>query len=97
MLKARTTAIPAAASRPHIVERPDGFYWQSGADGREYGPFASLREASDDMEYGEAALEVGEPVEQAASEIGIADWLDPDTGDPAEESIPRLNDSRDDY
>ena len=36
--------------------------------------------------------EPGETLEEAESEIGVADWIDPDTGEPAEESVPRIED-----
>ena len=29
---------------------------------------------------------------EAESEIGVSEWIDPDTGDPAEDNIPRLED-----
>ncbi len=73
-----------------VFERPDGFYWQSLESAKEFGPFVSLADAVDDMEYAEAALEPGESIEEAGDEIGIAGWVDPDTGQLAEESIPRL-------
>ena len=76
--------------RTRIVERPDGFYWQSKDDGREYGPFASLLEAVQDMQYRDEAIEPGETVEEAESEIGIAGWVDPETGEPAEETVTRI-------
>ena len=73
-----------------VIERPDGFYWQSKRGGREYGPFGSLLEAAQDMqESGESSFEPGETTEEAKAEIGIADWIDPDTGEPAEEDGPR--------
>lgn len=76
-----------------IVERPDGVYWQDKESGREYGPFATLLEAVQDMQAdGEAASEPGETLEEAEGEIGIADYLDPDTGQPAEDGTPRLED-----
>lgn len=87
-------AIPetrADFDRTRIIERPDGFYWQSMEDGREYGPFASLIEAANDMEAtgpGEAV----EPLREAEDEIGIADWINPDTGELAEESVPHIQD-----
>ncbi len=34
-------------------------------------------------------LESGETLEEAEAEIGIADWIDPDTGEPAEEQWTR--------
>ena len=58
-----------------VIERPDGFYWQSKRGGREYGPFGSLLEAAQDMqESGESSFEPGETTEEAKAEIGIADW-----------------------
>ncbi len=69
-----------------IIERPDGFYWQSKVDSREYGPFATLIEAVQDMQRSDdAELASGETLEEAEAEIGISDWIDPDTGEPAEE------------
>lgn len=41
---------------------------------------------------GEEAPEPGETLEEAESEIGIADHVDPDTGELAEEERPRLED-----
>ena len=81
---------PPDYDRARIIERPDGFYWQSKDDGREYGPFASLLEAVQDMQYRDEAIEPGETVEEAESEIGIAGWVDPETGEPAEETVTRI-------
>jgi hypothetical protein len=79
--------------RTRIIERPDGFYWQSKEDDREYGPFASLVEAVADMQAAEeTGYEPGESLAEAEAEIGIADWVDADTGVPAEESVPRIED-----
>lgn len=80
--------------KTRIIERPDGFYWQDKDTSQEYGPFATLVEAVRDMEYGaDSELEAGdEGLEDAESELGIAGWIDPDTGDPAEESIPHMPD-----
>lgn len=76
-----------------IVERPDGVYWQAMDGGREYGPFATLLEAVQDMQTsGESDLEPGETLAEAEGEIGIADYADPETGEPAEERGPRLED-----
>jgi len=79
-----------------VTERPDGFYWQEPDNGREYGPFATLAEALADMDVEDAPAEaveplgVGETLEEAEAEVGIADWIDPDTGGLAEESVPRV-------
>ena len=77
-----------------VVLRPDGYYWQP-AQGPEVGPFATMEEALAELEAlgsGEEA-EPGESLQEAEDELGIADWIDPDTGEPAEGlSTPRLND-----
>ncbi len=83
--------------RSRIVERPDGFYWHTEDRSAEYGPFPSLREAVADMQaMGDTAFdtayEPGETLAEAEDEIGISGWIDPDTGQPAEESIPRTED-----
>jgi hypothetical protein len=76
--------------RSRIVERPDGFYWQAKDGGREAGPFATLLEAVQDMQGDvEGTPEPGETLQEAESEIGIADHVDPETGEPAEEERPR--------
>jgi hypothetical protein len=74
-----------------ILERPDGFYWRAKGEAREHGPFATLFEAVQDMQSSDGqAIEPGETVQEAEAEIGIAEWVDPDTGEPAEEERPRL-------
>ncbi len=76
-----------------ISERPDGFYWRLKSGGREYGPFASLLEVVEDMQYHDNGnIEPGETLEQAEDEIGVANWVDPETGMLAEECVPRLED-----
>lgn len=91
-----TQAIPETPpeyDETRIFERPDGFYWQARDGGEEFGPFPTLIEAVRDMQArDEAAIEPGETVEEAESEIGIADWIDEETGLPAEENAPRLDD-----
>lgn len=73
-----------------IVQRPDGFYWQFKSGDEEFGPFPTLLEAVQDMQFQESNLEQSEILAESEAEIGIADWIDPETGLPAEESIPRL-------
>jgi hypothetical protein len=75
-----------------IVERPDGYYWQAPDGHQEFGPFESyeLAEAQRDA-VGNEALAPGETLQEAEHEIGIADWIDAETGEPAEgESPPHL-------
>ena len=84
---------PPDLDRARILERPDGFYWQSRETGEEFGPFATLLEATEDMEYNaDSDFEPGETIEQAEAEIGISEWVDPDTGELAEELTPRIED-----
>ena len=79
--------------RARIVERPDGFYWRSEDGRKEYGPFDTLLATIADMQAGgETDYEPGESIAEAEAEVGMADWIDPDTGEPAEESIPRTED-----
>jgi hypothetical protein len=77
-----------------VVERPDGTWWVTSDEGREVGPFASRAEALEAQASGvdESLYEPGESVEEAKSEIGISEWIDPDTGEPAEEDMTRLED-----
>jgi hypothetical protein len=82
---------PPDYDRTRITERPDGFYWQAKDDGREYGPFATLLAAVLDMQASDnGSIEPGETLEEAEAEIGIAGFIDPETGVPAEEERPRL-------
>jgi len=76
-----------------LVERPDGFYWQDKLSEKFYGPFPTSTEALLDMQYQEDSnYEEGESLHEAEGEIGIADWIDPDTGELAEGSTPHLSD-----
>lgn len=75
-----------------IMLRPDGYYWQAPGSKHEFGPFASRELALADMGGAdEQAPEPGETLQEAEDEIGIADWIDPETGEPAEgQSPPRF-------
>jgi len=78
-----------------VVLRPDGYHWQAVNGKHEFGPFATMEEALAEMEAAssEDEAEPGESLEEAEGELGIADWIDPDTGEPAEgQSTPRLHD-----
>jgi len=84
-------ADPAVDSR--IVSRPDGYHWLTADGKREIGPFATFEEAEFDLRADEHSdVEPEETLTEAESEIGIADWIDPETGAPAEEERPRLED-----
>jgi hypothetical protein len=74
------------AERARVIERPDGYYWQTKDGARDYGPFATLIAAVQDMEIldDEESPEEGESLREAEAEIGMSDWIDPETGEPAE-------------
>jgi hypothetical protein len=76
-----------------LVERPDGFYWERST-GELAGPYATRAEAEADMLADGAAAEADgtESLQEAESELGISEWIDPDTGGPAEDNVPRLED-----
>lgn len=74
-----------------VVERPDGFYVQRIADGREEGPYESLVEAVEDqLAVDSEEFEPGETLAEAEAELGVADWIDPETSALAEDHVPRL-------
>ena len=77
----------------HLTERPDGFYWQNKPAGKLYGPFPTKTEAMEDMQYqDDSDYEEGESLHEAEAEMGISDWVDPDTGELAESMAPHLSD-----
>jgi hypothetical protein len=68
-----------------IFSRPDGYYWLALDGKQEIGPFDTMAEAMADLDSGDAAGWVpGETLAEAESEIGVSDWIDPDSGAPAE-------------
>jgi len=76
----------------NIMLRPDGYYWQAPDGKQDFGPFESIEMAMADMgATDEQAPEPGETLQEAEDEIGIAGWIDPETGELAEgQSPPRL-------
>lgn len=84
-----------ALALPEVTEKPDGFYWRTLDFAREYGPFETLAQAQRDLEESTAeptdeAIEPAATLEEAEDEIGVSGWVDPDTGELAEDSIARL-------
>ena len=89
--------VPAETSlQGRILERPDGYYWESKDTEELRGPFASRVEAEADLLAGGGADSEfdpeGETLQEAESELGISDWIDPDTGGPAEDNVPHIED-----
>lgn len=80
---------PEPESPGEIVARPDGYHWIAPDGRQEFGPFETLEQA---LSYRDALDEEapapGETLEEAEAEIGIADWIDPQTGEPAEGGCP---------
>ena len=91
-----SSSIPQTSAeydKTFVIERPDGFYWQYKGTDEEFGPFATLLEAVEDMKYNaDAAIEPGESLQEAEDELGIATWIDPETGEPAEDFVPHIED-----
>jgi hypothetical protein len=86
---ARTTEPDDVTSR--VVGRPDGYYWIADDGRQEFGPFATAVQALAALREGIGSTpEPGETVAEAEAEIGIADWIDPDTGEPAEDVVTRI-------
>lgn len=84
---------PPDYDRTRVVERPDGFYWQDKLTDKLYGPFSTLLEAVEDMQVSDDEIfGEGESLEEAESEIGMADWIDAETGEPAEDLPPHRSD-----
>jgi hypothetical protein len=72
-----------------IVARPDGLHWIAPDGRQEFGPFETLERAQAYRdEFDEGAPGSDETVQEAESELGIADWIDPETGEPAEGHCP---------
>jgi hypothetical protein len=70
---------PEAADRG-IVSHPDGWYWVSADGLQQFGPFDTAESARADRDRDEEQLTLAE----AEDAIGINDWIDPETGEPAE-------------
>jgi len=84
--------VPAPDGEQAILGRPDGFYWTAPDGRQEFGPFETVELARADRDrFDELAPAPAESLQEAEDEIGIADWIDPLTGEPAEgESPPHL-------
>jgi hypothetical protein len=91
--KSKRTATREEVLPDRVIKRSDGYYWESKEKGETYGPFPTLVEAEADMLSGGGdEYESSDTLQQAESELGISEWIDPDSGVPAEDNIPRLED-----
>lgn len=85
---------PAEFDHTRLIERPDGFWWADETEGREYGPFVSLIDAVEDMHAADgetAADDVDEAVRNAGEILGVPGWIDPDTGELADDERTRID------
>jgi hypothetical protein len=72
-----------------IVEHPDGFHWIAPDGKQQFGPFETRELALADRDrFSEQAPTPGGTLQEAEREIGIADWIDPQTGEPAQSQAP---------
>lgn len=68
-----------------IVLRPDGYHWVAPDGRQEFGPFETRDDAMADRDTtDDEGDSPGETLAEAEDEIGIAGWIDPETGQPAE-------------
>jgi hypothetical protein len=73
-----------------IAARPDGYHWVAPDGRQEFGPFESIEAALADMASSdvEGSALPAENLQDVERDIGIADWIDPDTGELAEGQSP---------
>jgi len=89
-------AIPGTAAEledARVIERPDGFWVQPDAGGHEFGPYATLVEAIESHRAAdEDELEPGGTLAEVEADLGVSDWIDPETSAPAEDRVPHIED-----
>jgi len=73
-----------------LVQRPDGWYWLADDGRQEVGPFAAAADAQADMRSAQEGAEPGAALREVEDEIGMSDWIDPDTQAPAEQGVPHI-------
>lgn len=88
-VEAANEAASIEAEAGEIVERPNGFYWQALDGQGEFGPFETYELARGRRDSaGQEQLTPGETLHEAESDIGINEWMDAETGEPAEGQSP---------
>jgi hypothetical protein len=92
-MRQKVPATPAEFDHTRVIERPDGFFWLDKDTGVTFGPFDTLLEAVEDMEYNaETDFESDSALDEIEDELGLAAWVDPDTGELAEDTLTHLED-----
>jgi len=91
-LRGAAAVIPQAASvqvSSPVIQHPDGWYWLAADGHQQFGPFETFEQARADRDAGdEDTLGPGATLLEAEQELGIASWIDPQTGEPAEGLSP---------
>lgn len=82
----------ADVETPDLVQRPDGWYWLADDGRQEVGPFSTAAEALADMRAGQEGAEPGAVLRETEQELGVADWIDPETNALAEANTPHIED-----
>ena len=81
-----------------VVEHPDGWYWVAPDGHQQFGPFESMEAVLADMDvadadaYADAGPDTGQTLAETERVMGLADWIDPETGTLAEDTPVRLED-----
>lgn len=84
-----SAASTAVTGSTDIVERPDGYYWLARDGKLEFGPYETYELALREYEASsEEALAPEETLHSTEREMGLGDWIDPQTGTLAEGGSP---------
>ena len=75
-----------------VVEHPDGWYWVAPDEHQQFGPFESMEAVLADMDTTDAGPDTGQTLAETERVLGLADWIDPETGTLAEDTPLRLED-----
>ena len=75
-----------------VVEHPDGWYWVAPDGHQQFGPFESMEAVLADMDIADAGPDNGQTLGETERVLGLADWIDPETGTLAEDTPVRLED-----
>ena len=75
-----------------VVEHPDGWYWVAPDGHQQFGPFESMEAVLADMDIADAGPDNGQTLGETERVLGLAGWIDPETGTLAEDTPVRLED-----
>jgi hypothetical protein len=75
-----------------VAEHPDGWYWTAPDGHQQFGPFDSVEAVLADMDAGAASPDAGQTLQETERVLGLGEWIDPETGDLAEDTRVRIED-----